>query len=77
MFPLAAALAVMAGPVATEVVLPSQPAPRRADVPPVSRIDQLSGTRKIAASGGMVRLSSGVVPSEARTSPILPTLLPP
>src|SRR4051812_30859106 len=35
---------------------------------------QLSGTRKIAASGGMVRRSS---PLTAWTSPMLPTLLPP
>ena len=39
--------------------------------------DQLSGTRKIAASGGIVRCSSGTSASRVWTSPILPTLLPP
>src|SRR4051812_32345302 len=38
---------------------------------------QPSGTRNMAASGGMVRLSSGTRPSSVLTSPTLPTLLPP
>src|SRR5947209_1823970 len=38
---------------------------------------QPSGTRKIAANGGMVRWSSGTRPSSVPTSPTLPTLLPP
>src|SRR4051794_26678354 len=38
---------------------------------------QPSGTRKIAANGGMVRLSSGTKPSRVLTSPTLPTLPPP
>ena len=42
---------------------PSQLAPRREDVPADNRMRQLSGTRKIAARGGMVRLSSGTRPS--------------
>ena len=46
-------------------------------VPADSRMRQLSGTRKIAASGGMVRLSSGTRPSNVWTSPTFPTLLPP
>src|SRR6266550_1287565 len=56
---------------------PSQLAPRREDVPAVRRMRQLSGTRNIAAKGGMVRLSSGTRPSNAWTSPTFPTLLPP
>jgi hypothetical protein len=42
-----------------------------------SRIAQLSGTKKMAASGGIVRLSSGTNPCDVLTSPIFPTLLPP
>ena len=40
---------------------PGRPSLRRgaSDVPAVSRMRQLSGTRKIAASGGMVRLQFG------------------
>jgi predicted oxidoreductase len=37
----------------------------------------VSGTKKMAANGGTVRLSAGNGPFEARTFPALPTLLPP